>query len=669
MALSVANISLRTKENPVMKYIIPSKNGLVRLYCLYLLRLKTPAAQFFQKFKFLLFACLAFVCPNFVLAEDESFSLNLDRTTVTATKTPKQLNQLSPGIDSLAGSLLGTRQIYQLEDALNFLPGISMVQTGQMGGTSSLFVRGQESNHLVTLLNGRRLAPGLAGLYNIELLDTAFLDSVELARGPVSSLYGSDALAGALNLRMADARFVEDDNKLSVISEAGSFQTARNSMQFATRKEKVGFVFDASHLQTENDRPQNEFSNLNLRNNFSFELSDEVFFDVLSFYQSSDLQVPGSERSSFFPEPQINVNESYLFSPRISILRQDWDAWIFYSRTNSNLKATKDVFFQDNILKQTGNEFEAVINFHPTPEWTSTIGAGHYEYEFSRTPITPGPFNLPSNKRYSYGSIFAQADAALPYNFHSIASARWDEHDSFESEGTYSVQLSKTIERTNTQVFGKLSTGYKAPSGQDFVFLDPSVNPDLISPEKSTGFEVGIRQFLSQTDSNLSLTYFKSDLDNLIDSFGFPAFPAQVDTKIQGIELGADIQLGQRLSAYANYTWLDAVISEGLYFGGFAGGPGDKLPRRPENTAAGGLLYEADSWKIGAEIRGASNRLDGPGIILSDYAVARLYGIWKWKPNIEISGRIENVFDKDYETTRGFTAAGIGVFGGIKIQF
>ena len=651
-----------------MKYFIPKTNGLVSLYWSYLLRLKAPNIRFLQKFKFLLFVSVAFVRPPIVLAEDEPFPLKLERTTVIATKTPKQLNQLSPGIDSLDGPLLETRQIYQLEDALNFLPGISMVQTGQMGGTSSLFVRGQESNHLVTLLNGRRLAPGLAGLYNIELLDTAFLDSVELARGPVSSLYGSDALAGALNVRMTDARFIKDNNNLSVISEAGSFKTSRNSMQFATRKGKVGFVFDASHLQTENDRPQNEFSNLNLRNNFSLEISDEVFFDVLSFYQSSDLQVPGSEQSSFFPEPQINVNESHLFSPRISIFRKDWDAWVFYSRTNSNLQATKDVFLQDNILKQIGNEFEAVINFHPIPKWTSTIGAGHYEYEFSRTPLTPGPFNLPSNKKYGYRSIFAQTDTSLPYNFHSIASARWDEHDSFESEGTYSVQLSKTVKRTNTQVFGKLSTGYKAPSGQDFVFLDPSVNPDLISPEKSTGWEIGIRQFLSKTDSNLSLTYFKSDLDNLIDSFGFPAFPAEVDTEIQGIELEANIQLGQHLSAYANYTWLDAVISEGLYFGGFAGGPGDRLPRRPENTAAGGLLYEVDNWKIGAEIRGASNRLDRPGLTLSDYAVARLYGTWKWKPTIEFFGRIENVFDKDYETTRGFTAAGIGAFGGIKIQ-
>ena len=244
-----------------MKYFIPKAYGPISLYLNYL---------FSVIYKFFLSSFILFIATNVVLAEDKSFPLNLKRTTVIATKTPKQLNQLSPGIDSLDGSLLGTRQIYQLEDALNFLPGISMVQTGQIGGTSSLFVRGQESNHLVTLLNGRRLAPGLAGLYNIELLDTAFLDSVELARGPVSSLYGSDALAGALNLRMADARFVEDDNKLSVISEAGSFQTARNSMQFATRKGKVGFVFDASHLQTENDRPQNEFSNLNLRNNFSF---------------------------------------------------------------------------------------------------------------------------------------------------------------------------------------------------------------------------------------------------------------------------------------------------------------------------------------------------------------------------------------------------------------
>ena len=652
-----------------MKYSIPKTIGLISLYLTHLFGFRELNVLFSVKFKFLLSAFILLSDSKIILAEDEPFPVEIERTTVVATKTPKQLNQLSPGIDSLDGSSLETRQIYQLEDALNFLPGISMVQTGQIGGASSLFVRGQESNHLVTLLNGRRLAPGLAGLYNIELLDTTFLDSVELARGPVSSLYGSDALAGALNIRMTDARFLEDTNSLSLISEAGSFQTTRNGLQFSTRKEKVGLVLDASHLQTENDRPQSAFSNLTLRNNLSFEFSDEVFLDFLYFYQNSDLQVPGSEQSSFFPEPQINANESHLFSPRISIFRDHWDSWIFYSHTKSNLKATKDVFLQDNILEQTGNEFEAVINFHSKSESTWTIGTGYYEYEFDRSPLSPGPFNLPSNKRYGYASIFSQADTALPYNFHTIVSARWDEHDSFKSEGTYSVQINKRIKRINTQLFGKVSTGYKAPSGQDFVFLDPSVNPDLISPEESTGLEIGIRRFLSSTDSNLSLTYFKSDIDNLVDSFGFPAFPAEVDTEIQGIELGANIQFGQRLSAYANYTWLDAVISEGLYFGGFAGKPGDKLPRRPENIAAGGLLYELDNWKIGAEIRGASKRLDGPGLILSDYAIARVYGSWKWKPNIKIFGRIENVFDKKYETTRGFTAAGIGAFGGITIRF
>ena len=73
-----------------------------------------------------------------------------------------------------------------------------------------MFVRGLESNHVVTLLNGRRLAPGLAGLYNLELLDTSLLESVQLAKGPVSSLYGSDAIGGALDLRMTDARFINE---------------------------------------------------------------------------------------------------------------------------------------------------------------------------------------------------------------------------------------------------------------------------------------------------------------------------------------------------------------------------------------------------------------------------------------------------------------------------
>ena len=118
-----------------------------------------------------------------------------------------------------------------------------------------------------------------------------------------------------------------------------------------------------------------------------------------------------------------------------------------------------------------------------------------------------------------------------------------------------------------------------------------------------------------------------------------------------------------------NYTWLDAFITDGLYFGGFAGSPGDRLTRRPEHTGSGGILYKNDTWKLGAEIHGASNRLDSPEVTLKDYSIVRAYGSWKWKPNVEVHARVENIFDELYQSTRGYTAAGTGIFAGLRINF
>ena len=76
-----------------------------------------------------------------------------------------------------------------------------------------------------------------------------------------------------------------------------------------------------------------------------------------------------------------------------------------------------------------------------------------------------------------------------------------------------------------------------------------------------------------------------------------------------------------------------------------------------------------DRWKAGAEIRGAYERLDSPGVYLDDYTVARIFGSYEINETIEIYGRLENVFNLDYETTTGFEAAGFGVFGGVRVLF
>ena len=432
----------------------------------------------------------------------------------------------------------------------------------------------------------------------------------------------------------------------------------------------VGIALDTSYLTTANDRPQSDYENGVIRGNVAIELSEGVQVDVLGYFQDSFLEVPGSSLGFAFPEDQINNNRSTLFSPRFSVQRDDWDFSTFYSHTTNELEAIRDTFFNDNLLEQTGHEVEAVFNWHPTETATWTLGAGYYGYAFERIPLIPGPFNLPSDFEFSYVGVFAQADLRLPGNFHLLTSGRHDEHDSFASKATYTVQLSHEIEATATTLFAKTATGYKAPSGQDFIFLDAGIDPSTLQPEESWTWEVGVRQTIFNERSSVSLTYFQAEVDNLIDVDPFTFVdPAIVDTESEGLELEFVYSPCENFRFYTNATWLDAIITEGEYLGSFGGSPGDKLPRRPEYTLSGGFVVSGDRWKLGAELRGAYERLDSPGFYLNDYTVARIFGSYEVNDRVEVYGRLENLFDLQYENTRGFEAAGFGVFGGVRVAF
>lgn len=590
-------------------------------------------------------------------------------TPLIATKTPEPeegRDRLLPSIDTISGAELRTDQRRDLGDVLLQTAGVHLVEAGQTGSQSSLFIRGMESNHAVVLLNGRRLPPGLAGLYQLEYLDVSTLESVQILRGATSSLYGSDALAGAIDLRSTDARHVTSDTLNSFV-EAGSFDTFRTGHKLAIRDGRLALALDTARVETDNDRPRSAFDNGVIRGNAAWEIAEGVQFDLLGYLQDSFLEVAGSSLSPNFPETQLNDNQSSLVSPRFSIVRDEWDFSAFYSHSRNELRATRDVNGLDSLLEQTGDEFEAVYNWHPDKNATWTLGAGHYTYAFDRTPLVPGPFNTPSAFDFGYGSVFTQADTRLPAGFHLLASARYDDQDSFESQATWSAQLDYRIETTGTLLFAKAATGYKAPSGQDFIFLAPTVDPSTLLPEESLTREFGFRQPVLNERSSIALTYFEAEVGNLIDIDPFTFVdPAIVDTETSGFELEAVVSPVEAVRIYTNATWLDAVVTDGQYLGGFGGSPGDRLPRRPEFALSGGVVFSGDRWKLGAEVTGAYDRLDSPGVILDDYTVARIFGSYEMSDAIEVYGRIENVFDLDYETTSGYGAAGLGAYGGVR---
>ncbi|MEM7699230.1 MAG: TonB-dependent receptor [Verrucomicrobiota bacterium] len=558
-----------------------------------------------------------------------------------------------------------------LEDILRQTAGVTLVQSGQTGAQTSLFIRGQESDHAVVLLNGRRLPPGLAGIYQLEFLDASTLESVQIHRGAVSSIYGSDALAGAIDLRSTDARFVQS-NTVSGYAETGSWDTRRAGTRVTVKDGAFTAALDGSWTETENDfepdTASSAFENGVIRGNFAVELGDGVFFDVLGYLQDGRVDTPGARGGFGFPSAAFNQNRGYLVSPRFSILRDDWDLSVLYSHSGNDLLA-RDTGGFDNDLFQTGEEFEAVFNVRPSDRLEFTIGSGHYQYEFIRLP-TPTAFGSPSGFEYAFTGVFGQASIDLTETTNLLASYRYDEFDAFASRGTYLVSLSQEIEATGTTVFGKIATGYKAPAGQDYAFLDPSVNPAVLRPEENETIEFGLRQELFEEKASFALTYFRSDIDNLIDgNFNFVTntiFPTLGDAETEGVEIEARITPTENLEIYANYTKLDAFLVQGQ--SSFASvQPGDRLPRRPEHSINGGFLARGDAWTFGGEFSSAYQRFDVGNVALEDFTVARFFGSYELNEFIEIYGRVENVFDERYDPVPGFPAARTAVFGGVRI--
>lgn len=583
---------------------------------------------------------------------------------------------LLPSVDTISGAEIRTFQRYDVASILRQSAGVSVTALGGEGAQTSIFVRGMESDQTVVLLNGRRLPRGLAGLYQVEFLDVSNLESLQFSRGPASSLYGSDALGGAIDLRTADARFVEADT-LSTYVEGGSFNTFRSGGKVTLRDGRVGIALDSSFLNTANDRSaSSDYENQTLRGNVAYEIGDGIYLDILGSVQDSFLEVPGRRSIAGvarpgFPVDQTNANQSSLFSPRISIMREDWDFSTFYSYTTNVLDDRESPGFAGNIdsrYEQSGREWESVFNYRPSNEATLTIGAGHSAFQFARTPLV-ATAQRAAEFEYAFTSVFAQADIALPANFHLLTSGRYDDHDTFESQGTYTAQLSHLIEQTGTTLFTKVATGYKPPNGLDFTNnLFNTTNPSDLMPEESFTYEFGISQKICNGDGIVSLTYFNNDIENLIDNDPNTFAVSQVDTESDGFEFEFRTSTTENLELYANYTYLDINIIDGSYLAAFPAG--SRLPRRPRHTIGAGAVYSADRWQIGAEINGAYDRIDtgtfGNLTNIDSFTVARIFGNFELTDSVEIYGRLENAFDEQYDFSDGYAAPGIGAFIGAR---
>jgi len=603
----------------------------------------------------------AFSAAAWAGAQTTPSVIELDRVVTTATRTPTPISQLGTMTSTLSAADLQRRQIDTLSGALDTIPGVPNFASGARGATTSVFMRGANSNQTLFLVDGVRLNDTNTDYFNF--LGGACIsscDSLEVSHGPQSTLYGGEAMGGVIAISAQPGR---GDPSGRIFLEAGSFGTVQGTLDAQGQIDATSYTFSISGGTTDNERDHNAFTSTTVVGRLDQRVSDSVNLGatVRGFY--GDYESPGSrfqndpdnleEERNWLATAFAEFMPSAELSGRITLGGQLRE----FTSTNPGPFGTQITNVDnDRVLLDTQFTYAG---------WDMHRLTAGFTAEANRT-TNDGFGDIDEDQQLL--AIFAQDEITLAENTWLTVGLRHDDYDSFGEATTGRGSFTWQVVPEHIKLRGSFGTSFRSPSfldlyGQSGFYVG---NPDL-EPEEGEGWDIGVDAYFLEGRGEASLTYFDNSFDNLIIfDFGVsPGTTANVEkASTYGVEAATAWIVGTGTEVRASYTYLEANNDTN----------GTRLLRRPRHSGSVDLWHDFGDFDIGFGLGFVADRMDVDAgtfatIMGEDYAVARVYGSWEVTPGLRLRARVENAFDTDYEQVHGFPQPGIGAFGGIEWRF
>jgi vitamin B12 transporter len=575
-----------------------------------------------------------------------------DAVVVTASRTEQRLRDAIPHTTVLTRKDIVDSQAIDLPTILRREAGVEMVQNGGFGGNASLFMRGGRSAQTLVLIDGVRVEDAGFGTSAIQHLMLDDVERIEIARGNVSSLYGSGAIGGVVQVftrrgtgtpapygeAMAGSR---DTTKLSA-GYGGEFGDTRlnvSALRFDTR----GFsAIDPSFTPAANpddDGYRNESLTASLAQRLG--ASHEIGARVLRTRAKIDYD------NSFSGPTTIQQADQDLGMAQLY-----WDAQLL-ERWKSRITAAEGTdyrtdFLDGAVLSKSNTRSRQLIwanEVRVAPSHGLSLSLERLEQEMDNS---------------DFGDRKRKADSArLGYlgrlGAHSLqVNVRNDDYSDFGNADTYF--LGYGFDLTDAWRFtASKSTAFRAPTFQDLFGLGG--NPAL-RPERTRTKEVGLQW--AKAANRVRVVAFDTDYQDAI-TFDFATFTAQNvrKAKVTGVETSYSGRIAG-MDVRAALTFQDAVEQE----------PGeDELPaiRRAKTFGSIAAFRNFGRWRLGGELIASGERPDFDiatfeRVQVPGYAVLNLLARFEYNKNLYLAARLENAFDEHYQLVHGFNTAGRGVF-------
>jgi vitamin B12 transporter len=586
-----------------------------------------------------------FTSPSVLLAETaENEALKI---VVTANRKAQTVDETLAPVTVITRQDIEKYQAKNVADLLRMTPGVTIASTGGIGANASVFLRGTNSGHVLVMIDGVKVGSPTLGITAFQYLDLAQVERIEIVRGPRSSLYGSEAIGGVIQIFTSKGQ--SKNFKPSVSVSGGTQGTLKGNASFSGRSDNSWVNIGVASSRTQGvdallmERP---FGALNYVNNSET--------DKDSFRQeSASFRIGTRTESGVTAELIANRSLGAANYDGSFLNESDFDEQMVTGKVSVPLSDKTDFNAQYGEFRETTknylngtflNEYKTIsdqlnlsLNSRLTPSSEVQLGVDQQEDKVA------GTTRYNESSRENTG-VYVNYRGSFGNNQIDLA-VRQDDNEQFGKHNTGSIALGHEFNNGNRVTLSH-GRAFKAPTFNQLYF--PFYGNADLKPETSKNTELGFAGQHHDVDWNV--TAFQNDISDLI-----AVFPVEnIDkARIRGLELA---------TATKAFGWdvsTNLTLQNPEQVSGF--NDGKKLRRRAQQIFNLNVDKTLGKTQLGATLHAEGKRYEDAANTekMAGFATVDLRAAYEIDKDWKLAAHINNLLDQDYETAKGYEQLGI----------
>lgn len=593
---------------------------------------------------------------------------------VSATRLSMPAKDVASAVTVIDAATIERRQNQTAVEILRQdVPGLDVVQNGGVGSTASVYIRGCKPEHVLVLIDGVDANDPASAGRSFEWANLAAdnIERIEVLRGPQSTLYGSDAIGGVVNIVTRKGQGAPHG---SVRAEYGSHNSFSGKTELSGSTGAVNYAVGLGQIYTEGISAASEkngntekdgYQATTLSGRFGWDPTPRHSADLIVRYNTAWQQYDDFDYTTGLPTDAASQGKYQTLTVRAQgaakFFDDKWEQLLGFSLADSgrnDTTATSDSSFDGRTLGASWQNNLAIIDDH-----ILTFGVDLKQETAESVYESTTSVDTFEEQSAEMSGVYLQDSFKIGEAVDIAAGLRYDDHSQSGGKLTGRIAPQYRIKATGTRIKGTYGTGFKAPS---LFQLYSTYGNSALQAEESQGWDAGVEQELGSADFTAEVTWFGNRYDNMIDyDYSTSKYMNTAKAKSDGVEAALNLKPHKRLELRFNYTYTETENET----------TGLTLLRRPRNKAGMSLNWKPiDKLNLGAAANYVGVRRDqdfttSTSIDLEDYMLVNLSGSYDITSNFQLFARVSNVFNESYEEVYGYGTMGVAGYGGVKVSF